>query len=644
MHCLGVCEVSTFNFRIPVLIIDMAIVAALACASIACYWSVFTHGLINYDDETYLLEQPQVRQGLTWSNVIWAFNTYAVANWHPLTWLSYLLDASVFGLDDPGGFHVTNVIIHAINAALLYLVLRAMTGSRWRSALVAALFALHPLHVESVAWVSERKDVLSTMFGLLALISYVRYARTPAPWRYALVAAMFALALLAKPMLVTLPLVMWLLDYWPLNRMQRNQRGHVLTRSALVLLLEKAPLLAMSAASSRITVIAQHESGAVQDLRNLSLAQRLSNAVISYVMYLVDMVWPVNLVALRPLTKVQSAWWVAALAALIVISVLCLWQWRRRPYLIVGWLWYLGTLVPVIGLVQVGGQARADRYTYIPLIGVFMMLSWLIPDPSKSQRPRGRGRGRAPVIALAAIAGMALVVLGAITIKQCGIWKDSATFWDANIERGVQSTFAYNNRGNDHLRAERFAEAEADFRKAIELDPGHAEAHFNLGVLMGQLDREDEALALYARAAQIKPDLASAHYNAGNIYKRRREFQSAVEHYNAALAGRPEYAEAHTNLAGALHHLNRLEEAEAHYREALRLNRRIIIAYDGLGRVLITLRRRDEGLAVLREGLDIDPNYEPIRALLHQLDTQLPTLEEVPNPFLNPPAQTQPHE
>jgi Tfp pilus assembly protein PilF len=439
-----------------------------------------------------------------------------------------------------------------------------------------------------------------------------------------MVAALFALSLMAKPMLVTLPLVMLLLDYWPLKSIwisDLNPKSKIQNpKSFRFLLGEKLPLLVLSAASSVVTVFAQQHSGAVQPLSNLSFGRRLANAIDSYFMYLVDMLWPLNLVAQHPHPGLIPIWRTSIAAAiLLAITAMCVWQIRRRPYLIVGWLWYLGTLVPVIGLVQVGGHARADRYTYVPLIGVFIMVCWLIPSAGASVR-----KSRATMTAMA---GTALIVLGSLTfltVPQCAVWKDSMTFWTAIIERGVQSTFAYNNRGSIHTRAGRLNDAEADYRKAIEISPTHAEAIYNLGSVLNEQGRPDEALIAYAEAVRIKSDFADAHYNAGNIHKARRAFEAAVACYSAAIAARPSYAEARTNMAGALHFLNRLDEAEVQYREALRLNPRIILAYDGLARVLLFKGKHAEAIELLRAGFKVDPSYAPIRELLTQYDTQPP--------------------
>ena len=403
------------------------ICAALVVLAVLPYLQTLGHEFVNFDDGAYVAENPLVQQGLTWSNVAWALTTMSAGNWHPLTWLSHMLDCQIFGLR-PGWHHLVNALLHGANTALLFVVLRTMTGMAWRSALVAALFAVHPLHVESVAWIAERKDVLSTFFGLLAIWAYARYAGAPSLMRYGLVACFFALSLLSKPMLVTLPFVLLLLDVWPLKRFWIEGGAPIQKPKLGSLFLEKLPLLAMSAASSVVTFKAQHAAGAVAPIDVLPLSQRLANAIVAYVGYLYKAFWPVDLAVIYPLPDQTSvAKTVLAILVIVGITIGVGVLIRKRPWLAVGWLWFLGTLVPVIGLVQVGDQSMADRYTYVPLIGVFIMIAWSLPSAAFAAINRGR-------VAAAAVVALILTALAAVTFMQIQVWKNTMTLFDHAIE------------------------------------------------------------------------------------------------------------------------------------------------------------------------------------------------------------------
>ncbi|HEY4639533.1 MAG TPA: tetratricopeptide repeat protein, partial [Candidatus Udaeobacter sp.] len=475
---------------------DVFILLGLALVTFAIYAQVIGHQFITLDDPTYIRENPMVNRGVTLAGLAWAFTTFHAANWHPLTWISHMIDCQLFGTN-AGRHLLVNTLIHAANTLLLFYFLLRTTGARWPSALVAALFTLHPLHVESVAWASERKDTLCTFFGLLSLIAYVRYAQAPSISRYARVAIMLALGLLAKPMLVTWPFVMLLLDYWPLRRFaavipseveeSRGQRSKLTPRDPSTslgmitkkLVVEKSPLFALVIASAIITFIAQSHGGAVRTFAAAPVAFRLSNTVVSYANYIRLMFWPNNLAVYYPLPAAGILAWQLIGAALLLIGItaLCLWQYRGRPYLIVGWFWFLGTMVPVIGFVQVGGQTMADRYFYIPSIGLFIALVFGLTDLARSWR--------VPPLLSAGIAGGALLILGTVTNAQVQRWRDSFTLFEHTLAVTPPNLHIENNLALAMGASGRYDEAAAHFAKALQIDPNFYDGLVGLGVTRG---------------------------------------------------------------------------------------------------------------------------------------------------------------
>jgi hypothetical protein len=517
----------------------------LAVATCAAYWGVLGNDFTNYDDYDYVTKNPHVRQGITAESISWAFNIGYASNWHPLTWMSHMLDYQVYGLE-PMGHHLTSLLLHVANVLLLFWVLCRMTGAPWRSAFVAALFGLHPLHVESVAWASERKDVLCTFFGLLAILAYVRYAERPELKRYLLVAAAFALGLMAKPMLVTLPVVLLLLDYWPLGRMQKSKNGGPGTGA---LLLEKAPLFAMSAASGVLTYMAQHRAGSVSDLELIPIGSRALNALLAYVQYLIMMVWPVGLAAHYPYLKIFPVWQVAGAILVLAGVSYAAWGLRKKyPYLLTGWAWYVITLLPVIGLVQVGSQAFADRYTYVPLIGIFIAITWGICDLMGLRRLRHILRPHGVAVA----ATFVCLVLAALTANQTRVWKDSFTLWGHTLSVSPNEWMAHYNLGCILEESGRSDEAIPYYRAATRIAPDLRDAHFNLANLLDQRGDFAGALRHYGEAARIDPSDAQAHNNLCCLLGKTRDFEQSIKHGRLAVKHKPDYLEAHRNLAISL--------------------------------------------------------------------------------------------
>jgi protein O-mannosyl-transferase len=559
--------------------------AALTCLT---YASVWRHDFVSFDDPQYVTENAHVRAGLSWEGLRWAMTTGAAGNWHPLTWLSHMLDVQLSGVA-AGPHHVTNLVLHVANALLLFGVLRGMTGAVWRSALVAALFAVHPAHVESVAWISERKDVLSTLFALLAIWAYVRYVSGGQWTWYALAFAALALGLMSKPMIVTLPCVLLLLDYWPLER--RLDRR---------LVLEKVPLFALVVASSIATFIAQRRGGAVSALAALPLGSRLGNAVVAYLRYVETMLWPTNLTVLYPYSTNFGWRLVASTVLLLAVTALVFTARRRHRYLLVGWLWFLGTLIPVIGLVQVGIQSRADRYTYIPFIGLFVMVAWGVPD---LMRRYAIGR-----IALPVAASVAVLTCAAFAHAQVQLWRDSITLWthanrttpgDAHVQTALGSVLA--ERGD-------VAEASALFEDALRRDPAFAEAHNKLGVLLADQGKVTEAIPHYIEALRLKPRLAEAHYNLGNAHAATKNGARAIAAYREALRLRPLDARTHNGLGSALDDEGRLRDAVDEYQLALRLDPTLVEAHINLGAARAKQGRSDEAVREFLEAIRLDPN------------------------------------
>jgi tetratricopeptide (TPR) repeat protein len=594
----------------------------LVLATLTVYWQVVNHEFVNLDDDKYIIENSHVRQGLSRESVIWAFTATEAANWHPLTWLSHMLDCQLYGLN-PKGHHLTNEFFHLVNTLLLFLILKSMTGTLWRSGFVAALFALHPLHVESVAWVAERKDVLSTLFWMLTLWAYLGYVKRPGVKRYLLSLVPFALGLMAKPMLVTLPFVLLLLDYWPLERIQlgqvdisRTAPGPPATnaptprRQALLLLVEKTPFFALAAVSSIVTFIVQKGGGAVGALEVYPVKIRVANALVSYLRYMVKMIWPQNLAVFYPHPGQSLPMWQAGVAGLLLllISTVVIRVGRRYPYLPVGWLWYLGTLVPVIGLVQVGSQAMADRYTYVPLIGLFIMIAWAVTDLL------GNWRYAKAAHTLAATSVLSVLIVCATL--QVSYWKNSVTLFEHALRVTENNSQMHNNLGNVLAERGDLRGAIFHYTKAIKISPNYGEAQINLGVALAKRGKLEDAVRHYSAALKLKPDSPELHNNLGVALFRQGNTSAAIHHYLVAVQLKPDYAEAHNNLGNALAQQERLSEAEDHYSQALKIREDYPEAHNNLGVALARQDRLNEAIFHFNEAIRLKPNYAQARANL----------------------------
>jgi tetratricopeptide (TPR) repeat protein len=585
---------------------ELWIYLALFLATFVVYAQARHFAFVNFDDPEYVAGNPHVRGGITADSLRWALTSVEAANWFPVTRLSHLLDVQLFGLRS-GWHHLTNVLFHALAAMLLFAFLHRATRALWPAALVAGLFALHPLHVESVAWIAERKDVLSAFFWFLTLWAYVRYTERPARGRYALVLVAFCLGLMAKPMIVTLPFVLLLVDVWPLRRVP--------------LLREKMPFFALSAASAVATYLVQRGSGAVETLSGFPLALRAENALVSYVVYIVKMFWPSRLAVFYPYPAAVPLW-EAALAALtmLAISALVVRWFRVFPYLAVGWFWYVGTLVPVIGMVQVGAQARADRYTYVPMVGLAIMLAWGGAD-ALVRWPRAR-----PAIAAAAAAlGLAW---GTLTWVQTEYWQNSLALFRHALDVTEGNYLAHHNLGNalseipGHL-----PEAISQYEESLRIKPDSARVHTDLGNALARLPgRLPDAIAEYQAALRITPDSPIPHNDLGNtLAKIPGRLPEAIAEYQSALRLAPDYAEAHNNLGSALAKTGRLPEAIAEMETALRLAPDDADAHTNLGRALAAVPgRAAEAVAHYQTALRLSPDSAEAHNDLGTALTEMP--------------------
>ena len=551
-----------------------------------------------FDDDQYVIANARVQRGLDWDTVRWAFTTTETANWHPLTWLSYLLDVELFGVN-AGKHHLVSLLLHALNAGLLYLLLLRMTGALWRSAFVAALFALHPLHVESVAWIAERKDVLSTLFWLATVGAWMEFVRSRRPVWYLSAVSLYAAGLMAKPMLVTLPFTLLLLDYWPWERLSRPPKGGWGRMKGL--LWEKAPLFAMAAASSVITVIAQR--GAMQTLTHLPLAWRAANALHAYAGYLGKTVWPASLSVFypHPRTDLSALQIVVSLLAILALTVLSVRLRRKAPYLLFGWLWYLGTLVPVIGIVQVGDQAMADRYTYVPLIGIFVAASWGLADLVKENRVLRR--------AAAGAAAAALAALFVVTRVHAGYWVDTETLFRHALAVTSGNWLAHDCLGLALSSKGRIQEAIVHYREALKYDTGYADIHNNLAMALNATGRPEEARSHLREAVRLDPKAPIPLKNLGLALLKQGRIPEALDYLFRAERLDPDSEDSHLYLGQALEQAGDPAAALEQYEKAARINPASAPALNGIGLTLGKMGRIDESIAHLQEVVRIKPDF-----------------------------------
>lgn len=551
----------------------------IVLATLSVYFQVKNFDFVDYDTPEYVYDNSHVKQGLTIANLKWALTTTYMSNWHPLTWMSHMLDVSLFGLA-PGPHHLMNLLIHILNTLLLFILFRKMKADVLRSGIVAALFALHPLHVESVAWVAERKDLLSTMFFFLSIISYVHYVTRRRLIGYVAVILCFILGLMAKPMIVTLPFVLLLLDYWPLERFHCSPTTQDGNGSPFSIFIEKIPLLILSAISSVVTLYAQKSGGAIASLDKFSFATRLENALVAYSKYLGKIFWPNHLAVIYPYQERLSGWLVIFSCVCISgISVLAFKSLTSRPWFTFGWLWFLGTLVPVIGIVQVGMQSMADRYTYVPSVGIFTIIAWAYSDLYKSGHNKRR---------MVAMAVSTLFVYAAVAYKQVGYWHDSQALFEHAINVTQNNFIAQNNLGYQLLEKDDLAKAIWHFNKAIKIDPDFEIAHLNLGLALSRKGNIDGAIAQYRIALKIKPDYAEAYNNLGNSDFRQGKYKQAGYFYFQALRWKPEFSEAYSNLGAVMVRLGDKKKALQLFRKALKIDSGNKNAYQNMQAILST--------------------------------------------------------
>jgi protein O-mannosyl-transferase len=587
----------------------------LVLGTAAAFWPATRCGFVNYDDDSYITANLRVQPGLTWEGMTWAWSSRVAGNWHPITVWSHMMDCQLFRLK-PWGHHFTSVLLHALNAGLVFGLLQRMTGAVWRGLLVAALFALHPMRVESVAWVSERKDVLSGCFGLLTLMAYARYAsggqrsefrdqrsvvrspwspsRLPSSIFYLLSIFFYALGLLSKPMLVTWPFVMLLLDYWPLGRLQRSPASRLAQ--------EKIPFFALATVVSVVTFLVQKQAGAVMVAEGLSAGARAGNALVSYGRYLGKLFWPADLAVYYPRPDRWPMGAVLLGGGLILGGAVLVWvQRRRHPYLLIGWLWFVGTLVPVIGVVQAGGQAMADRYTYLPCLGVLILTVWGAHELTRSWRYQ--------VGTCQAIGPLVIVVCLVLTREQLSYWKDGETLFRHALEVTEDNQIAFKVLGDALDKQGRSGDAIQQFKEAIRLRPGYADAHGNLGVALAKNGQSEEAIREFQEAIRLKPDHANAHYNLGIALEKQGQTDAALHQFQEAVRFGPGYVEARYNLGILLGRRGQTDDAIRQFEEAIRLKPDYAEAYNDLGIVLGRKGEIDQAIRQFQEATRLKPGY-----------------------------------
>ncbi len=632
--------------KIPEYRRKLLICLLLTLVVLAAFWQVRNSDFVNFDDPRCTTENLHIQGGLNPEFLKWAFTTSHAGYWQPLTWLSFAMDYQLFGLN-AGGYHIVNLLLHIVNTLLLFLIFNRMTHALWKSAFMAALFALHPIHVESVAWIAERKDVLSAFFWMLTMGAYVLYAEKPGVRKYLLTIVLFSFGLMVKPMLVSLPCVLLVLDYWPLGRLRFNdsldvpkipeskkekksarkisasarskeatlpEQSQFLQRLWPVIR-EKIPFFALSAISSIVTAIGQQKAGAMESLEILPIATRIGNALISYIRYIGMTIYPHGLAVFYPYRGTISPWEVFLAAAFLLIATLMIFRWAAKmPYLVMGWLWYLGTLVPVIGIIQVGMQSMADRYTYIPIIGLFVATTWAVPDITRNWRYRQYILSAGAVIVLSALMFS--------TRMQVKYWQNSITLFEHAIQVTDNNYLAHNNLGVALSSTGKREEAMAQYREAIRIKPNYENAIFNLANNLSAQGRTDEAILCYQEALRLRPNYAKAHNNLATLLISKKMFKEAIGHYQEALKTDPTNSATHYNLGAAWLSIDHFEDAVGQFQEAVRINPRFSQAHNAWGIALARSGKTAEAINHFREALRIKPNFreanDNLRAALAQ--------------------------
>jgi tetratricopeptide (TPR) repeat protein len=578
------------------------LVAGLALMTIVVYWQVFYSDFVNFDDLIYVAENDYVNTGLNWPNIHWAFTPGRVAYWHPLTWLSHMLDCELYGLH-PGLHHITNLIIHIANVLLVFAILRRLTGAAWKAWFVAAVFAVHPLNVDSVAWIAERKNILSTFFWLLVILSYSEYAKRGGLGWYLVTLFLFVLGLMAKPMLIVLPFVMILLDYWPLGRLKLGAASETQGREGINrLVLEKVPFFILSGIFVYISSLSLRRLGIIVSTDRVPMKIRVANALVSYVKYVEKVFWPRGLAVYYPFPKSVPMWQsIGALLLLVLTSFVLIWVLRKRRYSTVGWLWYLGTLVPVIGLAQAGlWPAMADRWAYVPLLGIFIIIAWGAGDLAV----RYNLRKFIPALGMAWLA-----VLMVCSRVQVGYWQDGYTLFTRALEVTEKNSVAHLNLANTLLKKKKVDEAITAYKRIIELYGDSVDVYYNLAWAFQSLGNLDEAVSYYRKALQIKPNDVRTHIGLGTALAELDNLDKAVNHYRKAIEIDPYYTKAYENMCTALQLQGKFEEATEYYHKALERNPNLAKVHYNLGVVLINMNRIDTAIDEFRATLRLDPTH-----------------------------------
>jgi protein O-mannosyl-transferase len=588
---------------------DILICLYLVIAILAAYWQIMSHEFVSFDDGMYVYNNFKVKAGLTYESIIWAFSFTDIAYWHPLTWLSHMLDCQLFGLN-PGMHHMTNLTIHIVNSLLLFIVLRQMTGTLWRSAFVAVLFALHPINVESVAWVAERKNVLSTFFWMLTMLAYVHYSRRQGLWRYLLTLFMFLLGLMCKPILVTLPFVLLLLDYWPLGRLQFRQEKIDINgvkdkfkkysfkgSPALFLILEKTPFFIFSAVSVYLSILSAKQHGIIASTDLTPITLRIANALVSYLVYIGKLILPQNLSVFYPYPhQIPMVLFAGAGLTLLCISFLLIWVLRKNPYMGVGWLWYIGTLLPNIGLIQAGlWPSMADRWAYVPFIGIFIIIAWSV------QKLAMRWHLKKSYIVIPTF--FVLSILLTKSWLQVHHWANNSTLYKHAINATVDNHVAHNNLGASLYLKGKVDEATTHFIKALNIMPDYDESLTNLRVSLGANNSIDQAIKKIEKLLKIYPENAGLYYNLGVMRKRKGELDKAVEQYKKALLYHSRFAQAQFDLAFTYSIKGEYEKALTLYKKTIEIQSDLFWAYYNIATILSLQNRGDESISWLDQAI-----------------------------------------